>query len=163
VGPDADVLNVANVTAGSEAGECESDHARGARRASGLGGRFRRLAQLEDDASAARVYEMPSRYLRSKVTQGRAGHARFSTHVSLRDMPDDELQLKHKTLDATSFGARVAEEEADDLGEYFVETDQWKRVYRGDVDVVYGAKGSGKSALYSLLVERGTESFDATS
>jgi hypothetical protein len=71
------------------------------------------------------------------------------------------LQLKHETLDATTFGARVAEEEADDLGEYFVETDQWKRVYRGDVDVVYGAKGSRKSAaLYSLLVERGTELFD---
>src|SRR6185437_13686250 len=69
-------------------------------------------------------------------------------------MLEDKPELKHETLDATSFGARVAEEEVDELAEYFVETDQWKRLYRGDVDVVYGAKGSGKSALYSLLVER---------
>ena len=83
-----------------------------------------------------------------------------SSHVSLSDISDHDPQLKHETLDATSFGARVAEEEVDELGEYFVETDQWKRLYRGDVDVVYGAKGSGKSALYSLLVERGNELFD---
>ena len=75
-------------------------------------------------------------------------------------MSEDELELKHETLDATSFGARVAEEEVDELAEYFVETDQWKRLFRGDVDVVYGAKGSGKSALYSLLVERANELFD---
>jgi hypothetical protein len=123
------------------------------------------LAQLEDDARGARVYEMPSRCLRCKVRKAVPARAVLypdpsPAHVSLSDMPDDELQIKHETLDATSFGARVAEEEADELGEYFVETDQWKRVYRGDVDVVYGAKGSGKSALYSLLVERGTELFD---
>jgi hypothetical protein len=35
----------------------------------------------------------------------------------------DDLQLKRQTLEATSFGARVAEEEVDDLAEYFVETD----------------------------------------
>ena len=34
---------------------------------------------------------------------------------------------------------------------YFVETDQWRKVISGQVDVVYGPKGSGKSALYSLL------------
>lgn len=75
-------------------------------------------------------------------------------------MAQDELELKHETLDRASFGARVAEEEVDELAEYFVETDQWKRLYRGDVDVVYGAKGAGKSALYSLLIERANELFD---
>lgn len=75
-------------------------------------------------------------------------------------MVHDDLQLKRQTLEATSFGARVAEEEVDDLAEYFVETDHWKRLYRGEVDVVYGPKGSGKSALYSLLVARANELFD---
>ena len=43
------------------------------------------------------------------------------------------------------------EQEADDLVAYFVETEQWRKVVSGEVDVVYGPKGSGKSALYSLL------------
>lgn len=47
-------------------------------------------------------------------------------------MLDEELQLKHETLDATSFSARVAEEEVDELVEYFDETDHGKRLYRGD-------------------------------
>lgn len=59
-----------------------------------------------------------------------------------------------------SFGKRVAEEEADTLATYFVETEQWRRVYSGEVDVVKGPKGSGKSALYSLLMNRESDLFD---
>jgi len=61
---------------------------------------------------------------------------------------------KKTTLINTSFGSRVAEEEADDLQSYFVETEQWRKLFAGDIDVVYGPKGSGKSALYSLLVSK---------
>ena len=57
-------------------------------------------------------------------------------------------------LRTLSFGQRIAEEERDYLANYFVETDQWRRMYSGDVDIVYGAKGSGKSALYFLLLDR---------
>ena len=63
-------------------------------------------------------------------------------------------------LDGASFGARVAEDEVDQLAAYFVETDQWKRVLQGDVDIVYGPKGSGKSALYSLLIKNADVLFD---
>jgi hypothetical protein len=59
---------------------------------------------------------------------------------------------KKDILAATDFGHRIAEEEAKDLRDYFVETNQWKSMFAGDVDVVYGAKGSGKSAIYSLLL-----------
>src|SRR4051812_34473379 len=59
-----------------------------------------------------------------------------------------------------TFGHRVAEEEGDDLTKYFVETDFWRRLYAGDIDIVYGPKGSGKSALYTLLLARRTELFD---
>lgn len=61
---------------------------------------------------------------------------------------------KRTTLRSITFGQRVAEEETDALATYFVETDQWARLYRGDIDVVYGPKGSGKSALYSLLISK---------
>lgn len=59
-----------------------------------------------------------------------------------------------------TFGARVAEEEGKDLSEYFVETDQWDKIFAGAVDIVYGPKGSGKSAIYSLLLNRRDELFD---
>ncbi len=65
-----------------------------------------------------------------------------------------------EALQEASFGERIAEQEVNQLAEYFVETDQWRRLYAGDVDVVYGPKGSGKSALYSLLVTKQQELFD---
>ena len=64
---------------------------------------------------------------------------------------------KHDILAATTFGQRIAEDEAEALTSYFVETDQWRKVISGDVDVIYGPKGSGKSALYSLLRSRREE------
>lgn len=69
-------------------------------------------------------------------------------------MPD--LQL----LKSISFGSRVAEDESEVLGSYFVETAQWQQLTSGAVDIVYGPKGSGKSALYSLLLKRIGEFFD---
>ena len=74
-------------------------------------------------------------------------------------MPVPEIE-KQAVLEEASFGARVAEEEVDRLVDYFVETDQWKRVFSGDVDIVYGPKGSGKSALYSLLARSSNALFD---
>lgn len=38
-----------------------------------------------------------------------------------------------------------------------METDQWARIFSGDVDIIFGSKGSGKSALYSLLIARKDE------
>ncbi len=46
---------------------------------------------------------------------------------------------KHAILRSITFGHRVAEEETDVLSTYFVETDHWQRLYRGDIDVVYGS------------------------
>lgn len=67
---------------------------------------------------------------------------------------------KHEVLTASSFGERVAEEEVSALSNYFVETDNWRRLFSGEIDVVYGPKGSGKSALYALLIARSDELFD---
>lgn len=64
-------------------------------------------------------------------------------------------------LAATSFGQRVAEDEIDDLASYFVETEQWRKVEAGEIDVVFGTKGSGKSAIYATLTQREDELFDS--
>jgi len=65
-----------------------------------------------------------------------------------------------EVLRRVDIGRRVAEEEKDQLAAYFVETDQWRRIYSGDVDIVYGAKGAGKSAIYSILLDRQNDLFD---
>ncbi|OGG57792.1 hypothetical protein A2765_05160 [Candidatus Kaiserbacteria bacterium RIFCSPHIGHO2_01_FULL_56_24] len=57
---------------------------------------------------------------------------------------------KASLLEGLSFGQRVAEQEPK-LEEYFVETLIWRKILRGEVDIVYGMKGSGKSAIFHLL------------
>lgn len=67
---------------------------------------------------------------------------------------------RKELLGRIDFGQRIAEEEGAALAAYFVETDNWRRLIGGEIDVVYGPKGSGKSALYSLLVARTNGLFD---
>jgi hypothetical protein len=75
-------------------------------------------------------------------------------------MADPWPDGKSSVLKSMTFGARIAEDEATELSGYFIETDQWNRLYRGDIDVVYGAKGSGKSAMFALLLSREDALFD---
>ena len=70
------------------------------------------------------------------------------------------MTTKLDVLKSIEIGERVAEEEADSLERYFVETDQWQQMRAGNIDVVYGPKGSGKSALYTLLNQKAGEFFD---
>ena len=65
-----------------------------------------------------------------------------------------------RLLKGITFGERVAEDETNALGQYFVETDQWERIFDGKIDVVRGDKGSGKSAIYSLLDSKANQLFD---
>lgn len=58
---------------------------------------------------------------------------------------------KLDVLKSIDFGQSVAEQELEQLHKYFVKTAQWEELFQGETDIVYGAKGSGKSALYRLL------------
>ncbi|WP_126027819.1 hypothetical protein [Klebsiella aerogenes] len=62
---------------------------------------------------------------------------------------------KRDILGQIKVGHRVAEDEIKELENYFVKTSQWTKLSNGDIDVIYGAKGTGKSALYSLLIKKG--------
>jgi len=66
---------------------------------------------------------------------------------------------KAEILKQSTFGKRVAEEEIDALGEYFVRTSLYERILAGHVDVIYGAKGSGKSAIYFSLLKADNDLF----
>lgn len=63
-------------------------------------------------------------------------------------------------LKQMTFGVQVAEEEVNELATYFVETHQWGRIEKGEIDIIRGEKGSGKSAIYSLLMTRAGDFFD---
>ena len=63
-------------------------------------------------------------------------------------------------LKELSFGQQVAENETDALADYFVKTDLWNRIDKGDIDIIRGEKGTGKSAIYLLLEENRDNLFD---
>ena len=65
-----------------------------------------------------------------------------------------------KLLKQLSFGSQVAEDEIERLQDYFVQTDQWGRIVRGDIDIIRGEKGAGKSAIYLLLDKQKDLMFD---
>jgi hypothetical protein len=59
--------------------------------------------------------------------------------------------LPSSLLQRLQLGASAAENEFRDLGAYFVQTDAYWRARRGEVRLVLGRKGSGKSALFSQV------------
>lgn len=63
-------------------------------------------------------------------------------------------------LEEVTFGNQVAENEANTLSTYFVETQAWKKLFKGEVDVIFGSKGAGKSALYTLLLNKKDSLYD---
>ncbi|HWK86181.1 MAG TPA: hypothetical protein VNQ34_01600 [Xanthobacteraceae bacterium] len=67
---------------------------------------------------------------------------------------------KLDVLQDLSFGNQIAEEEKDTLKDYFVQTTSWRRILRGEIDIVYGPKGSGKSAIYVLIQDYADHLFD---
>ena len=61
-----------------------------------------------------------------------------------------------KALLVANFGSRIAEDDTQ-LNTYFVETEQWRKILNGDIDIVFGAKGAGKSGSSSFRVEFDSE------
>ena len=67
---------------------------------------------------------------------------------------------KKELLESISFGESIAEQEADKLKNYFFQTDFWRSVRSGKNDIIFGAKGAGKSAIYMSLVNDTDNLFD---
>lgn len=89
-------------------------------------------------------------------------HKEIDEHVEVlaRDIFEalqaaDNLELPETGLLASlSFGDPMAENEFQTLGSYFLETDQYQRTLRGEVNLVVGRKGTGKTALFSQVRDR---------
>ena len=63
-----------------------------------------------------------------------------------------ELEQAHELLESITFGKVAAERDAN-LMDWFVSTLAFKRVTGGDISLVLGEKGTGKTAIYRVLVE----------
>ena len=64
------------------------------------------------------------------------------------------LRASHTSLQSLSFGDPTAENEMTTLGAYYMQTDEFRRAQRGEVNLVVGRKGSGKTALFLQLRDR---------
>lgn len=67
---------------------------------------------------------------------------------------------RKELLENITFGESIAELEAEKLKSYFLQTEFWRSVRNGKNDIVYGAKGAGKSAIYMSLVNDTDNLFD---
>jgi len=59
----------------------------------------------------------------------------------------------NKVLHKATAGSEVAENETTGLKNYFLKTYIWDQIIENEVDIIFGCKGSGKSAIYSYLTE----------
>lgn len=79
--------------------------------------------------------------------------ADFSTEISARfQRVLPRISGKQKSfLERLNLGASAAENELQDLQNYYIETDEYRRSLRGEVRIVTGRKGAGKTALFVNL------------
>lgn len=64
---------------------------------------------------------------------------------------EEHVEVRHtgnRFLDQVYCGDPTAENEAAQLDNYFLETEQFRRTMSGDLNIVLGRKGSGKSAIF---------------
>lgn len=82
--------------------------------------------------------------------------AEFAPNVtaSIQAVKSPLTALPESFLQRLNIGASSAENEYRMLGDYYLVTDEFLRVERGEVQIVLGRKGSGKSALFFQLRDR---------
>jgi hypothetical protein len=82
--------------------------------------------------------------------------ARFAPRITERLQGSYQLELPdlETPINKLFLGASAAENEFLDLAEYYIQTDEYQRVLRGEVQVIAGRKGSGKSALFFQVRNR---------
>jgi hypothetical protein len=76
--------------------------------------------------------------------------AEFAPQITERLQQEDSVvgMQRHGALDDLFVGASAAENEFTELGAYYLQTDEYHRVLRGEIRIVAGRKGSGKTALF---------------
>ncbi len=82
--------------------------------------------------------------------------AEFASQVTIAFQEYSNLPIKKEKqfLKELKFGATSAENEMQDLSNYYLETDQFLKALRGEVEIVVGRKGAGKSAIFLQIRDK---------
>lgn len=82
--------------------------------------------------------------------------AQFASEVTkaFQGVVEQHVQPERSFLKNLNLGATSAENEMRDLGQYYLETDQYLKALRGEAHLVVGRKGSGKSAIFLQIRDR---------
>lgn len=81
--------------------------------------------------------------------------AAFSLEITEHLQQADPTPLKDLTpLQLLQIGDPTAENEMTTLGSYFLRTDQYSKAVRGEVNLVVGRKGAGKTALFIQMRDK---------
>jgi hypothetical protein len=108
------------------------------------------LIQNGDDPVPVDYRDLVDRYRHpdqiNEIIEGFALDVTDALQPQMRAKPRQEGLLA--SLD---MGSSTAENEFVSLGEYYVQTDQFRRTLRGEVRIVVGRKGSGKTAVFAQV------------
>jgi hypothetical protein len=74
-----------------------------------------------------------------------------NTLIAAQSIKSPRVQRSTSALQRLSLGATAAENEFKTLEDYFVETAEYLRTARGEVEIVAGRKGSGKTAIFFMV------------
>ena len=74
-----------------------------------------------------------------------------NTLIAAQSIKSPRGQRSTSALQRLSLGATAAENEFKTLEDYFVETAEYLRTARGEVEIVAGRKGSGKTAIFFMV------------
>ena len=108
------------------------------------------ILQPSDGPAPIDVRDLVKSYRRPEEIADLIGE--FSLDVTERLQAEAPLKLpKGNFLAELSIGDSVAENEMETLANYYLRTDQFGRASRGEVNLVVGRKGAGKTALFSQL------------
>jgi hypothetical protein len=89
----------------------------------------------------------------SQIDEAIADFAPRVTEAMQQTKPAASTQ--HRTiLESITFGASAAENEFRELSEYYLDTEQFYRAMRGEVRLVVGRKGAGKTAIFVQVRDR---------
>jgi hypothetical protein len=77
-------------------------------------------------------------------------HFSLEVYAELQDS-EEAILPSQKLLSRITVGDPMAENEFQTLSRYYLQTDEFRRALRGEVNLVVGRKGSGKTALFSQV------------
>jgi hypothetical protein len=82
--------------------------------------------------------------------------AEFAPQVmeAMQEKAQFAFDREQTLLEKIRFGASAAENEFRELAGYYLDTDQFQRALRGEVRLVVGRKGSGKTAVFAQVRDR---------